>query len=262
MRYHSNQPVLRLLSARRLSLCFLSFSWQQDTALGNARLDSQNSLGFNVKMKIPSTSKFRAFGFKNLTLFVTLLLPVLLMPACQPPPQRVDAGEFSGKVFSMPNPMADRHSAKMISSHAADGEYVKYMRDFPADLIRVEALLNGKAPTSEFLDQTYFPKFIRAGVPNAELMDSGEVQTSLGPASYLQVRMKENGSGSKGTSGIRVDGIRTVMAINVGNTLLIVSRQRDEEGFDGAFSEKRLDPSEQLAGLVEIANTIKVSDGL
>lgn len=162
----------------------------------------------------------------------------------------------------MPNPMFERRSAQMISGHDGNGEYVKFMRDFPADLIRVEALLNGKTPTTEFLKQTYFPKFIKAGVPRAAILGSGEVQTDLGSASYLQVRMKENGSGSKGASGVRVDGIRTVIAINVGTTLLIVSRQRDEEGFDGAFSEKRLDSSEQLSGLVEIANTIKVPNTL
>jgi hypothetical protein len=190
-------------------------------------------------------------------IYCALFLSLIVLSACQPPPTKSHAEDFSGSIFSMPNPMK-HHPAQMIADRAHNGEYVKYIRPFPADLIRIEALVNESTPAEDFLNPFYFRRLIQSGVPRAKIIESGKKQTSLGTASYLQVRMTENGSASKGTSPVRVDAIRTVVAINVGTTLLIASRQRDEEGFSGAFDDKKLAPSSQLADLIEVVDTIRI----
>lgn len=178
------------------------------------------------------------------------------------------AQDFSGSVFNMPNPRLDK-SVLMGFSRSLNGEYityspfnfeyVKYGRDYPYDELRVEALTREKPPAAEFLYQVYLPKFIHTGAPKVSLMETGTVQTIFGSASYLQVRMPEGGSWSKGTSGVKVDAIRTVLAVNSGKVLIIASRQRDEEeGFNGAFDEKILDPAKQLADLVGMVDTIQI----
>lgn len=183
------------------------------------------------------------------------------------------AQDFSGSVFNMPNPRLDK-SVLMGISRDLNGEYVmyspfnfeyvKYGRDYPYDELRVEALTREKTPAAEFLYQVYLPKFYlpkfsHTGAPKVSLMETGTVQTIFGSASYLQVRMPEGGSWSKGTSGVKVDAIRTVLAVNSGKVLIIASRQRDEEeGFNGAFDEKILDPAKQLADLVGMVDTIQI----